>query len=159
TTLDADEASGTVIVHRLRQELAAASDDATRADTIAAIVAEVGAIDAIVVGRDADGALETRTFHGGKNGTLGDAKPLGGRTPEDIVKPLRPPKIRVTPPPPHTIPVVPPTPWYKKRWVQYGIGGGVVASVVTTILIVVTRPQGSSQNVPGVAFESPDANQ
>jgi hypothetical protein len=158
TTLEAEEASGTVIVHRLRAMLATAEDDATRADAVAEIVGEVGAIDAIVVGRGADGALETRTFHGGKNGSLGDAKPLDDRTPVDIVKPLRPPKVKVTPPPPHVLPPIPPKPWYRKRWVQLAIGSGVVASVVTTLVIAATQPVGTSQNQPGLGFETPDAS-
>jgi hypothetical protein len=156
------EASGTTIVHRLRLRLAAASDELARAEAIAAILRAVGGQDAIVVGRDASGALVTTTYSG-KSGVLSETKAASGRGATDIVKPLRPIKAKVRFPDDNgdepTLPPPPPVPWYKRRWVQVTIGTSVVAAVLTSAIVAATQPTGTSRSSGGVTFETSDVSQ
>ena len=157
--IDAAEASGTTIVHRLRRRLASATDDLARADAIAAILRAVGGQDAIVVARDASGALVTTTYSG-KSGVLSEAKAADGRDARDIVKPLRPIKVKVRTPPEGDGPKVtppPPVPWYRRRWVQATIGGTVIAAVLTSAIVVATQPTGDSPSSLGLEFEPSNA--
>jgi hypothetical protein len=145
--IEAAEASGTTIVHRLRRRLADAPDDVARAEAIAAILRAVGGQDAIVVGRDATQAVVTWTYSG-KSGVLGEPKAAEGRGAEDIVKPLRPIKAKVITPPGggggFDFPPPPKVPWYKRRWVQVTIGSTVVAAVLTSAIVAATQPTGLS---------------
>lgn len=154
TRIEAAEASGTTMVHRLRSALAAADDDATAAELVAALVRMVGGLDAVLVDRDADGALVTRIYSG-RTGTLGEpqAAQVEGsddwRPASDIVAPLRPMVKPDGDPDPDgglvTPPVLPPAqPWYRRRWVQASVGGAVVAGVLTTVVVLLTRPEGES---------------
>jgi hypothetical protein len=145
--VDAAEASSTVIVHRLRRAVAAAAaadDDAALTDAVALLVRGVGAQDAIVVGRDGEGALITRLYSG-RTGTLGEPKPGAGADPERLLAPVRPIR-RALPPdgPDPEVPLPPPVPWWKRRWVKIGIGSGVAVGVLTTIVVLVTQPDGAS---------------
>jgi hypothetical protein len=144
--IDTAEASGTMIVHRLRRTLSGAADDLARAVAIAAILRASGGQDAIVVGRDGTGEVVTWTYSG-KSGVLSEAKPGKGRDAQDIVKPIRPSKVKVRDPDDGKVfPLPPPGPsWYQKRWVQVAIGSGVVAGIVTSVIIAVTRPVGTSE--------------
>jgi hypothetical protein len=148
----ASEASATVITHRLRRQLLAATDEVARADAVAALVRLVGAQAAIVAGREADAVVVWR-YTGGGVDALGKAEPTEGISAEELIKPSRP--VRIPPPIvcdkgerlvdgvcekiPIVIPPPPPKPWWRKRWVQATIGGTLLAGVVTTIFAVVTR--------------------
>jgi hypothetical protein len=136
-----------VNVHRLRRAVAAAAaadDDAALTDAVALLVRGVGAQDAIVVGRDGEGALITRLYSG-RTGTLGEPKPGAGADPERLLAPVRPIR-RALPPdgPDPEVPLPPPVPWWKRRWVKIGIGSGVAVGVLTTIVVLVTQPDGAS---------------
>lgn len=144
--LEAGAASSTTIVHRLRRRVVAAGGDEELERAVAALVRWVGAQDAVVVGRGADGALTTRIYSG-RTAALGEARPARDVEPRGILAPLRP--IKMAPPPPRgdgrpEVPPPPEPPWYRRRWVQLGIAGTIVAGVLTTAAIVTTRPVGTS---------------
>jgi hypothetical protein len=142
--IDAAEASATTIVHRLRRNLAAATTEEARVEAVAALVHGVGAQDAVIVGRDDQGALYTRIYSG-RTGTLGEPKPAEDVVPEKLIAPLRPIKrVLPDPDPDPTLPPPPPPPWYKRRWVQASIGGTIVAGVLTTLIVMNAQPTGTS---------------
>lgn len=152
----AAEASATAIVHRLRRRVAAAATDEELTPAVAAVVRAVGAQDAVVVARGADGKVVTRLYSG-RTGVLGEPKPAG--EPVDVLKPLRP--IRVVEPPggERPLPPPPPPPWYRRRWVQAGIGGAVVASVLAAVVVAVTRPVGESFSTGDVGIDGDGAGE
>ena len=86
--IEAAEATGTLVVQRLRRKVAVAGDEIERADAVAALVREVGGQDAVVVGYH-DGVLVT-WIYSGRTGTLREPKPAEGRSTVRIVAPLRP---------------------------------------------------------------------
>jgi hypothetical protein len=140
--IDAADATGSVIVQRLRRRVAAAGDEVARADAVAALVREVGGQDAVVVGYH-DEVLVT-WIYSGRTGSLGDPKPAEGRAAGDIVKPLRPIVVpRRDPRPTYEIPP-PIEPWWQKRWIQASIGGGLLLGVVTTVLLLQSGDRGTS---------------
>lgn len=146
--VDAAEASVAVKIQRHRRELAAAADDRERAERVARLVRLVGGQDAIVVGRDPDGALVTWTYSG-RTATLGEAKPADEVDAVDVVKPLRPIIVpRLGPPDDRRPPPPPPPPWWEQTWVQASIGGGIALGVLTTVVVLLTRPIGESQFGP-----------
>lgn len=145
-TLEPVEASRTTLLQRQRRRLAAATDDATAAAAVSELLRMIGGQDAIVVGRDGDGQLVTRIYSG-RGGWVGEPHPTEGRDVDTIIKPLRPIKPvappddgdgKVVAPPP------PPEPWYRRRWVQASIGGTVVAGLLTSVVIALTRDPGHS---------------
>jgi hypothetical protein len=143
--LETADATGTMIVHRLRRRLAAADDDEARRGAVAAIVRTVGAQDAVVVGRDEAGALVTRLYSG-RTGELGEARPVEGLEPRDVLAPIRPlPPPRLPEPDGRRLPPPPPSPWYERRWAQVGIGSSIAAGVLGAVVFAMTRPTGESQ--------------
>jgi hypothetical protein len=147
--LDAAEASGTIKIHRLRRRLAAAATDDERAAAVRAVVRQVGAQDAIVVGRS-NGSLVT-WIYSGRTGAIVEPQPAADVEAVDVIKPLRPLRPAQLPGDGITKPLPPPVPWYRKRWVQASIGGTIVASVIATVVVVLSQPEGTSP-VGGVGF-------
>jgi hypothetical protein len=152
--IDAAEASATTIVHRLRRNLAAAQTEEARVDAVVALVRAVGATDAVVVGRDDQGALTTRVYSG-KTETLAEPKPATEELDaKALLTPIRPIRRVVPPDGPDPVLPPPPPPWYERRWVQASIGGTIVAGVLTTLIIMASQPRGESP-VEDVGFEVP----
>jgi hypothetical protein len=149
--LEAAEVTGSTYVHRLRRRLGAADDEIRRTEAVAALVREVGGQDAVVVGR-VDGVLST-WIYSGRTGAMYDQGPVEARSAGELVAPLRPlePKV-VRRDDRDAFPIpAPPRPWWRNRWLQASVGGGLAIGVVTAVVVALTGDPGSSvfQGGPG----------
>lgn len=123
-------------VKRARLELARAKDAMTRASAVRRLAQLLQIGDAVIIWKSPANALVVQTW---RNNETGFAKIVEHRTEPaiDLLTPLAPPRPR---PPIDLVEPIPPPfvvekPWYKKRWVQASAATGVLAIIVTSVMI------------------------
>ncbi|HEY1553594.1 MAG TPA: hypothetical protein VGF94_02110 [Kofleriaceae bacterium] len=147
--IDAKPASDELRVKRARRALAQLPDDAVaRAGAMTQLAELLGVHDAVLIWKDRT-KLVVQTWRDREPGF--SALRVRGREPvRDLLAPLAPPE------PPHVaqpIQILPPVrhvedepPWYRRRWVQATVAGGVAVTVAGALLyaarhqIVMTNP-------------------
>ncbi|HEY5951310.1 MAG TPA: hypothetical protein VIV40_37715 [Kofleriaceae bacterium] len=122
-------------VKRARIALSRARDPAERASSMKKLATLLGVGDAVLIANEGTG-LTVQTWRDREPGFSAlvvhhDEEPL------ELLRPLAPPKK--VEPKPEPIPLPPPIVvekrWYQKNWVRASIAGGVIAGVVSAILI------------------------
>jgi hypothetical protein len=123
-------------VKRARLELTRAKDAMTRASAVRRLAQLLQVGDAVIIWKSPAGALVVQTW---RNNETGFAKIVehGSEPPLDLLTPLSPPRPKPTTNfvEPITPPIVVEIPWYKKRWVQASAVTGVLAVIVTSVMI------------------------
>lgn len=129
-------ASEDLKVRRARLALHNALDPAARAGAMQELARLLDVHDAVLIDLR-DGALEVQTWRDRAPG-FSQLVAYHAQKPTELLSPLAPPRppeeptklvVPFTPPPP-----VDETPWYRKRWVQASVAGGVVIGIVSSIL-------------------------
>ena len=133
-------ADNVLAIRRARLRLARAPDDAiARAGPMKQLAALLGVHDAVLIWKQADGALRVQTWRDHAPG-FSASRVHGEESPRDVLAPLSPPRppviARVAVPGPLPVgPHVENEPaWYQQRWVQASVAAGVIAAVVGAIV-------------------------
>jgi hypothetical protein len=125
-------------VKRARRELADAKDSVTRASAVKRLAALVSVGDAVIISKSSGGALLIQTWRDNEQG-FSAIREHSTEKPIDLLTPLAPPrKAEPVKPPPIFIgpPVVIEKPWYQKTWVRASAATGLLAIVVSAVLII-----------------------
>lgn len=138
TVVDAP-ATDALRVMRSRIELANAKDPVTRASAVKRIAALLHVSDAVIISKSPGGALLIQTWRDNEQG-FGAIREHATEKPIELLYPLAPPHPVVPPKPieigPKPPPIVIEKPWYKKTWFKASAATGVVAAIVSAVLIV-----------------------
>jgi hypothetical protein len=126
-------------VKRARLELANAQDSMTRASAVRRLATLLSVGDAVIISKSSGGALLTQTWRNNEQGFSAirehATKP---EKPVEILTPLAPPRPEDNKKPPEIVPkppIVIEKPWHQKRWVRASAVTGVLAFIVTAVLI------------------------
>lgn len=143
-TIEAPAAPLELQVERARKALAALPDDAVaRAGAMRQLAQLLGVHDAVLIWKRAlDGKLLVQTWRDRAPG-FSALREAGGVPASEILAPLAPPRPPQPPQPKLAAShVLPPLlhheaepAWYRRRWVQASVAGGVVLTVIGAILI------------------------
>lgn len=122
-------------IKRARLELSKAKDAMTRASAVKRLAQLLKVGDAVIVWKSATGDLLVQPWRDREPG-FAAIREHNTEKPIDLLTPLAPPR----PPPtnvvePIKVPIVVEIPWYKRRWVQASAATGVVALIVTAVMI------------------------
>jgi hypothetical protein len=141
--IDAPIATAELKVQRARAALARAPDQTAIAGSLRQLADVVGVRDAVLITKKEDRLLvQTVTWSGALPVFSVERDPVGVK-PEELLEPLSGPKpidVVKEPPRPPIKPRIDPLitegqpAWYRKRWVQLSIAGGVVATVAAIVL-------------------------
>ena len=131
-------ASEELRVKRTRLQLARAPDAVARAGAMQQLAALLGVGDAVLISKSEDGKLRVQTWRDRAPG-FSALREHADEPAIDLLEPLAPPRP-IEPPklPPIALPPlvhreVEPV-WYRRRWVQASVAGGVIVTVVGAIL-------------------------
>jgi hypothetical protein len=131
-------ASLELLVQRARKELFDAKDSVTRASAVKKVAALLSVGDAVIISKSPGGALLIQTWRDNEQG-FSAIREHATEKPLELLTPLAPPRPKEPEKPPHVReqehPLVLEKPWYRKTWVQASAGTGLVALIVTAILI------------------------
>ncbi|MCX5748367.1 MAG: hypothetical protein NT062_38430 [Proteobacteria bacterium] len=132
-------------IRRARQALAHANDTVERASSMGRLAALIEVGDAILLSTR-DGKLMVQTWRNQAPG-FSRVDERGARTAAELLAALAPPPLpKQPPPPPILFPIEQPR-WYQHRTVQLGVGLGVVAIVVSSILWATYTPGMQPANI------------
>jgi hypothetical protein len=137
--LDAQVATDAKRVQRARRALAELPDDAVaRAGAMKQLAELLNVHDAVLIWkRKDDSKLLVQTWRDREPG-FSALRERGREPAKELLAPLSPPEPPYVAPPPPPLPPLPPVedepPWYRRRWVQASVAGGVAVAVVGAIL-------------------------
>lgn len=139
-------------IGRARLELARARDAMTRASAVKRLAQLLKVGDAVIVWKQ-DGDLFVQTWRDREPG-FAAIQEHRKEKPIDLLTPLAPPRpkepeIIV----PIKVPIVVEKPWYQRRWVQASTATGLVAVIVTAVLIARRDPMTTTD--PNVQYDGP----
>jgi hypothetical protein len=125
-------------IKRARLELSHAKDPMTRASAVKRLAKLLGVADAVIISKSSAGALLVQTWQDREPG-FSAIREHTNEKPLDLLTPLAPPR-KIEPPkvvePPFTPPpIVIEKPWCRKTWVQASAATGIVAIIVTAVMI------------------------
>jgi hypothetical protein len=136
------DATPDVQVKRARLALSRAQaqrDDAARAAAMKQLATLLGVGDAVMISKRPDGTLQWETWRDRAPGFSAPQAYTTDQKPDDILEGLgplhKPPPPRFVGPPLGKLPITVDKPWYQERWIQASVGAGVVAAIVSGILI------------------------
>jgi hypothetical protein len=126
-------------VKRSRFELANvnAKDSVTRASAVKRLAALLGVGDAVIISKAPTGELMIQTWRDNEQG-FSAIRARGKEPPIDLLTPLAPPRPKEPEGPKIVIPTKPlivEKPWYKTTWFKASAATGVVAVIVSAVLI------------------------
>jgi hypothetical protein len=125
-------------VKRARNELYNAKDSLTRASAVKRLAALLHVADAVIISKSSGGALLIQTWRDNEQG-FSAIREHATEKPLDLLTPLAPPRPKEPVKPieiePKKLPIVIEKPWYQKTWVRASAATGIVAIVVSAILI------------------------
>lgn len=120
-------------IKRARLDLARAKDAMTRASAVKRLAQLLKVGDAVIVWKS-DGDLMVQTWRDREPG-FAAIQEHRKENPIELLTPLAPPRPEPVPVEPINVPLVVEKPWYQKRWVQASAATGLVAVIVTAVLI------------------------
>jgi hypothetical protein len=141
-------------IKRARLELARAKDAVTRASAVKRLAALLHVGDAVIVWKSSNGDVLVQTWRDREPG-FAAVREHNTEKPIDLLTPLAPPRPQVPTNvvEPIKVPLVVEKPWYERRWVQASAVTGVLAVIVTAVLIV--RHDQMTGIDPNVQYDGP----
>jgi hypothetical protein len=141
-------------IKRARLELSRAKDAMTRASAVKRLAALLHVGDAVIVWKSPSGDVLVQTWRDREPGFSAIVE-HNTQKPIDLLTPLAPPRPKVPPNvfEPIKVPLVVEKPWYQRRWVQASAATGVLAVIVTAVLIA-RRDQMTGVD-PNVQYDGP----
>lgn len=141
-------------IKRARLELSRSKDAMTRASAVKRLAALLHVGDAVIVWKSPNGDVLVQTWRDREPGFSAIVE-HNTQKPINLLTPLAPPRPKVPPNvfEPIKVPLVVEKPWYERRWVQASAVTGVLAVIVTAVLIV-RRDQMITPD-PNVQYDGP----